>query len=428
MKKAKSRKIFIHLPAYREPELGPTIKSALENATYPNRLVFGICRQFNPEDGFDNIDEYRNDPRFRIMDIHYTEAKGLPYARYQINTMLKDEEYICQLDSHHRFAEGWDVTLIEMHDQLKAKGHKKPILAAYLPYYNPFDDPAGRTMEPWQQTFACFYPHGTIFIRPGLLTGWKDMTEPPPSRFLSGHFCFADGHWAKTVLHDKDIFFSGEELNLTVRSYTHGYDLFHPHKLVVWHATMREERDGILVWDDQSKRGEDWWTQQDIARAKIRQLLRTEDNGFDLTGYDLGTERTLRDYEKYAGINFKKRSVQRFTYDNNYPPNPLIENDEEWENSFMFSFYHLVQFNKRQFLFDDYDFVVCSFDDENGISLWREDYNEYRFKEILSSGSDWYSEEKFFLIDKVPSRLVIWAHSKANGWAERIEEQINYKK
>lgn len=428
MKKPNSRKIFIHLPAYREPELIPTIKSALENAKYPKRLVFGICRQFNPEDGFDNIDEYRKDKRFKIIDIPYEQAKGLPYARYQINTLLTDEEYICQLDSHHRFAQDWDVTLIEMHDQLKAKGHKKPILAAYLPYYNPFNDPAERTMEPWQQTFACFYPHGTIFIRPGLLHGWENMTEPPPSRFLSGHFCFADGHWAKTVLHDTDIFFSGEELNLTVRSYTHGYDMFHPHKLVVWHATMREERSGKLVWDDQSKRGEDWWTQQDIARAKIRQLLQTEDNGFDLGECGLGTERTLRDYEKYAGIHFKRRSVQKYTLDNNYPPNPYYLDDQEWENSFMFSFYQLIQFSKSTFKHDDYDFWICAFDDENGEPIWREDYQEHQIQGILKSPGDWYSEEKFFLTEKIPTRWVVWAHSKSQGWVERIEEQINYKK
>jgi len=427
MKKPHERKIFIHLPAYREPELVPTIKSALENATNPERLVFGICRQFNPEDGFDNVDEFRDDSRFRIMDIPHTEAKGLPYARYQINTMLQDEEYICQLDSHHRFAEGWDVTLIEMHDQLKDKGVKKPILAAYLPCYSPFNDPAERTMEPWQQTFACFYPHGTIFIRPSLLHGWQDMTEPPPSRFLSGHFCFADRHWAKTILHDQDIYFSGEELNLTVRSYTHGYDLFHPHKLVIWHATMREERDGILVWDDQHKRGEDWWTQQNIARSKIRQLLRTEDNGFDLTGFDLGTERSLHDYEIYAGIDFKKRSVQKYTLDNQYPPNPIVS-DDKWDESLAFSFYHLVQINKTNFKSDDYDFVICAFDDEEGKEIWREDYNEQQFKEILSQPGDWYNEEKFFLTDRIPSRVVIWAHSKSQGWAERIEEQINYKK
>jgi hypothetical protein len=254
------------------------------------------------------------------------------------------------------------------------------------------------------------------------------MTEPPPSRFLSGHFCFADGHWAKTVLHDADIFFSGEELNLTVRSYTHGYDLFHPHKLVIWHATMREERSGKLVWDDQSKRGEDWWSQQDIARAKIRQLLQTEDNGFDLGECGLGTERTLKDYEKYAGIHFKRRSVQKYTLDNNYPPNPYYLDDQEWENSFMFSFYQLIQFSKSTFKHDDYDFWICAFDDENGEPIWREDYQEHQIKGILNSPGDWYSEEKFFLTEKIPTRWVVWAHSKSQGWVERIEEQINYKK
>ena len=166
---------------------------------------------------------------------------------------------------------------------LENKGYK-PILGAYLPSYTPLNDPEGRSTEPWQQQFACFYPHGTIFIRPALLHNWENMSEPPMSRFLSGHFCFARAEWAREIKHDPDIYFSGEELNLTVRSYTHGYDMFHPHKLVVWHATMREERSGKLVWDDQSKRGEDWWSQQDSARAKIRQLLQTEENGFDLTG------------------------------------------------------------------------------------------------------------------------------------------------
>ena len=106
-------RILVHLPAYREPELIPTIKSALENAQFPERIHFGICRQYNPEDGFDNVDEYRNDPRFKIKDILYTEAKGLAYARGIINDeLLEDEEFVIQLDSHHRFDKNWDSTLI----------------------------------------------------------------------------------------------------------------------------------------------------------------------------------------------------------------------------------------------------------------------------------------------------------------------------
>ena len=304
MKKNKER-ILIHLPAYREPELIPTIKSAIENAEYPERLVFGICRQYNPDDGFDNLDEYRNDPRFKIKDILYTEAKGLAHARAIINDeLLEDEDFVLQLDSHHRFRKNWDTTLIGWYNELVIDGYN-PLICGYLPYYNPKNDPADRVMEPWFSMAQCFYPHGTIFIRPTGVPNWQSLQKPYPARFLSGHFAFGSNQWAKEVRHDPNIFFSGEEINLTVRSYTSGYDLFHPHRVIIWHATMREERSGMLVWDDQHKRGENMWhKQQEIGRSRIRQLLGVEDNGHDLSVYTLGNKRTLRDYEKYAGIIF----------------------------------------------------------------------------------------------------------------------------
>jgi glycosyltransferase involved in cell wall biosynthesis len=409
--------ILVHLPAYRDPELIPTIKSALENAKYPKRIHFGICRQYHPDDKFDDLSEYKNDKRFKIYECLYTEAKGLPWARAIINEqLLTDEDYICQLDSHHRFAKDWDVTLIEMHNQREKQGYK-PILAAYLPLYTPFNDPGGRTMEPWQQHFVCFYPHGTIFIRPGLLTGWQNMTEPPFSRFLSGHFCFARAEWAKEIKHDPDIYFSGEEINLTVRSYTHGYDMFHPHKLVVWHSTMREERAGMLKWDDDAKRGVDWWNKQNTARAKIRQLFRVEDNGFDLTGYDLGTVRTIEDYEKYAGVNFKNKLVQKYTIENGYPPTPQ---DSPWSKSF----YHLVNVTKNDLPADDYKFILIAFDDENGVGIHSKSIEGHELQRFIKGEQPIHYEEYFQYFDKEPKRMVAWGFSETRGWAERIEKVI----
>ena len=412
----KKETIFVHLPSYRDPELVPTIKDALKNAKYPKRVHFGICRQYHPDDKFDDLSEYKNDKRFNIYECLYTEAKGLPWARAVINEQLMGkQDYILQLDSHHRFEKDWDVTLIEMHNQREKQGYK-PILAAYLPLYTPFNDPAGRSMEPWQQQFACFYPHGTIFIRPSLLHGWKDMTEAPFSRFLSGHFCFARTEWAREIKHDPDIYFSGEEINLTVRSYTHGYDMFHPHKLVVWHSTMREERSGMLKWDDDAKLGVDWWNRQNTARAKIRQLFRVEDNGYDLTGYDLGTARTIEDYEAYAGVNFKTRSVQKYTLDNQYPPNQI---DSPWSKSF----YHLVNINKNELPENDYASILIAFDDENGIGIHSKSIEGHQLENFMN-GTPIHYEEFFPYFDKDPKRMVAWAYSKERGWAERIEHKI----
>lgn len=413
----KKETIFVHLPSYRDPELIPTIKDALANAKYPKRIHFGICRQFHPDDKFDDLTEFKNDKRFNIYECLYTEAKGLPWARAVINDqLLGNQDYVLQLDSHHRFDKDWDITLIGMHNQMEKKGHK-PILAAYLPLYTPFNDPAGRADVPWQQQFVCFYPHGTIFIRPSLLTGWENMTEPAPSRFLSGHFCFARSEWAREIKHDPDIYFSGEEINLTVRSYTHGYDMFHPHKLVVWHSTMREERSGMLKWDDDAKHGVEWWAKQEKARAKIRQLFRVEDNGFDLTGYDLGTSRTIEDYEAYAGVNFKSKSVQKYTLDNYYPPTPV---DSPWSKSF----YHLVTIYRRDLPADDYSSVLIAFDDENGIGIHSRSIDGYQLDQFLKDISPIHFEEFFPYFDKEPKRMVAWAYSKERGWAERIEHNL----
>lgn len=418
-------RILVHLPAYREPELVPTIKSALENAEFPERIIFGICRQYNPEDGFDNVDEFRNDPRFKIKDILYTDAKGLPYARAVINEeLLDDEEFVVQLDSHHRFDKNWDSTLIGWYNDLKSEGYN-PLICGYLPYYDPFNDPEKRVMEPWLSQAASFYPHGTIFIRPTGIPNWQELEKPFPARFISGHFCFGPNKWAKDVRHDPNIFFSGEELNLSVRSYTYGYDLFHPHRTVIWHATMREERSGMLVWDDQHKRGDStWWKQQDIGRARIRQLIGVEDNGYDLSEYGLGPVRTVRDYEKYAGINFKKKSFQQWTIDNKFPPNPQFETEEEWENSFVRSFYYLVTVNRQDLPENDYDFILIAYDDENGNGIFSKSIDGHDLQRFLNGDGPIHYEE-MFLTDKEPSRVVYWAHSPERGWVEKKE--INLK-
>ena len=424
MKKHSLERILVHLPAYREPELVPTIKSALENAIHPERIYFGICRQYNPEDKFDNLDEFKNDKRIKVHDMLYTEAKGLPYAEAIINdTLLEDEEFVCQLDSHHRFEKGWDSTLIGWYYDLKNDGYN-PLICGYLPYYDPFNDPAARVREPWLSQAACFYPFGTIFIRPTGIPNWQSLTKPFPARFLSGHFPFGPNKWAREVRHDPELYFSGEEINLTVRSFTHGYDLFHPHRCIIWHATMRTERDGMLFWDDQYKRGDySFGPSQDNARAKIRQLLKTEDNGFDLTGYDLGTVRTLRDYERYAGIHFKKRSFQKYTVDCKFPPNPVIEDEQKWEDSFMHSFYYLIHLDRNQLPGNNYDSILVAFDDENGIGINSKSLDAYQIKDFMTKGTPIHYEE-MFLTEKYPSRIVFWAYNNRSGWSDRVEMKI----
>jgi hypothetical protein len=95
MVKSKTPTIFIQIASFCDPQLIPTIKNILENAKNPKNLVFGIARQFNPEDGFDNIDEFRDDKRFRIVDIPHTESKGVCWARNIVQQLYKGEKLGC---------------------------------------------------------------------------------------------------------------------------------------------------------------------------------------------------------------------------------------------------------------------------------------------------------------------------------------------
>ena len=90
--------IFIQIPSYRDPELLPTLKSLLDNAIHPERLTFGICHQFHPDDTWDTLDSYKDDSRFRILSIPWDESRGLCWARHQIQKLWKGEKWTLQLD------------------------------------------------------------------------------------------------------------------------------------------------------------------------------------------------------------------------------------------------------------------------------------------------------------------------------------------
>ena len=186
-------RIFVSIASYRDPELLPTIKDLLENCSTPENLTICIGWQHSEEDTWDNLDEYKNDPRFIILDIPYKEAKGVCWMRAEIQKHYTDQEYYLQLDSHHRFLQDWDITLKDYIHYLQCKGYKKPLLSAYVPGYFPNNDPDARVHEVWGLNIDRFMPAGAIFLTPYHVPNWEDLKEPFPARFISAHFIFTLG-------------------------------------------------------------------------------------------------------------------------------------------------------------------------------------------------------------------------------------------
>ena len=112
-------KIFIQIASYRDPQLLPTLRDCIEKAKYPDNLVFSIAWQHSTEDTWDNLYEFKDDNRFKIIDIDYKDSQGACWARNLLQQQYDNEEYTLQLDSHHRFIKNWDEELINMIKNLK---------------------------------------------------------------------------------------------------------------------------------------------------------------------------------------------------------------------------------------------------------------------------------------------------------------------
>ena len=409
--------IFVQIASYRDPQLIPTLKSMIENAKNPKKLIIGICRQYHPDDKFDVLDEYKNDKRFRVTDVLYSESKGVCWARNQVQQLYGGEEYTLQIDSHMRFEKNWDETFIKMIKQLQKKGFEKPLLTGYVSSFNPENDPEQRIREPWRMAFDRFIPEGAVFFLPESIPGWQDLKEPVPARFYSAHFCFTLGKFSVEVQHDPEFYFHGEEISIAVRAFTHGYDLFHPHKVAIWHEYTRKGR--TKQWDDDKE----WGIKNSTSHKKNRQLfgMDGEEITMDFSKYGFGSERSLKDYEIYSGLLFSKRAIQQHTLDKNYPPNPTIyETEEEWINSFSSIFKHCIDIGFHQVPEKDYDFWVVAFHTEKDETIFRKDADINEIKRMMNDPDNYCKVWREFPTTQKPKYWVVWPHSESKGWCDRI--------
>lgn len=416
-------KIFVSIAAYRDPELLPTIKSLLDNTKRPEALTICIGWQHAEEDTWDTLDEYKSDSRFIIIDVPYKEAKGVCWMRSEIQKKWSGEAYYLQLDSHHRFAPNWDQTLKDWLNYMRVKGYDKPILSSYMPGYFPDKDPEGRNEEVWGLNIQRFMPNGVIFLQPHNIDNWKELDEPFPARFLSAHMIFAPGKFIEEVPYDPDLYFHGEESSLAARAYTYGYDLFSPHKPVIWHEYTRDGKK--KHWDD----SKDWSERDNMSYERYRKLMGVDKNcgpcqRKKLAPTYFGMVRTFEQYEKYTGLKFSTSQIHDETL-KNLPP-PIKGNYESGLTNYQ---KYCIDLYKGTLKESDYDHIVVAFLNKEGNDIYRQDIDGQYLQTLLSTDpkDEFIHIWKEFQAVEKPYAWRVWPHSKSKGWCERIETVMAYE-
>ena len=298
LKIPKNNNIFVSIASYRDPELIPTIDNLFQKAHNIDRVFLGICLQ-DDQDHLDNF-KYKNHPQIRIINIDYKEARGCCYARSLIQKKLyQGEKYFLQIDSHMRFRKNWDKILIE---QLKQCPEPKSIISTYPNNYNITDDKEEYLDNNKLQIIGIlsYDPNGYLNVQ-----GVKIVDKLSPQLWIAAGFIFTYGDWISEVPYDERLYFKGEEDSLTIRSYTFGWNIYCPSLAVIYHC-YQDNRLGSSVkyrplhWEDKVIINNNY--------QALNQLYNNINQGEIL----LGSYRSIQEFEKYYGLNFKKKTVEEW--------------------------------------------------------------------------------------------------------------------
>ncbi|MDX2074577.1 MAG: GlcNAc-transferase family protein [Alphaproteobacteria bacterium] len=302
-------RIFVQIASYRDRECQHTVKDLFEKAKHPERIFVGICWQFDEKEDAACFEvPYPRPEQVRVVEYHYRDSIGANWARAEAAKLLQDEEYTLAIDAHMRFEKGWDEELIAM---LAECDSPRPMITNYPASYEPPD-----TLDRGYITRMCFRefeydPKGKL---PPILRYKSqriNMPEAPKKPFaaatVSNNFMFAPSELFRALPIDPHIYFFGDDLTYAARVWTHGWDIFSPHKNVVYHLWDRKQRRGH--WDDHTHRPQD--VSSRLRCAHIVGMQRTQDPEAlkEIEKYDVGTTRSMADYQAFCGVDFARKTL-----------------------------------------------------------------------------------------------------------------------
>jgi len=195
--------------------------------------------------------------RVRIVRLGEHLALGPFFARFMNSKLYRGENFFMQIDAHTKFRTGWDSTMIDM--MHRTPSYPNSVISTY---------PAGGTAEDtnnWQRADGNGDSWGytglcqATFERAGgdrytLRMGRTGIPASPKAvpryaAFIAAGFFFTHGSAMERVPLDPFLpyIFMGEEIAMSEKFWTSGFDIYAPTTDVVGHEYVRAE--GPKFWE-----------------------------------------------------------------------------------------------------------------------------------------------------------------------------------
>ncbi|KAL7553496.1 hypothetical protein ACHAWF_018034 [Thalassiosira exigua] len=275
--------IFVSLASFRDHLLGDTLRGAFDQAKHPEKLFVGAvvqnCFGLNPYPGEPGVQcrtgaqvvgkangrdqtkvsdappdrngveefcssekhkPYCDGGQIRVLYVHENESLGPAMARYYASKLWGGESYFMQVDSHLEFYEHWDE--LYANELKSAKSFPKAMLSSYPPGFQ-IENGGILEGEPSNGARLCTCTFSNsdveaqiIRINTGVGYGGNEA-RPTQIPFVAAGFFFAPGAFLVDVPFDPYMpwCFMGEEIMLSMRAWTHGWDIYAPRKNWIAH-------------------------------------------------------------------------------------------------------------------------------------------------------------------------------------------------
>lgn len=306
--------IQIHIASYFDPLLLHTVRSALETADEPGRIHIAIFDQQPVPLGW----LFAQMPNVKYMCVHPRHSKGACWARSMVSSLYGGQDFVLQIDAHMHFTQGWDSALLREHARVVAVS-PKPILSSYPPAFEIKSNGEIHCVHPPKGQVLVHVPNVGTELKentPAFVFGstWRPSNKPLRGIHLAAGFLFAAGNFIAEVPYDPMVYFLGEEQSMSVRAFTHGWDIFHPTVMPIYHlyrkpGEVQANQHWASVWAASRSRSVDDFNAR--ANARLRALLY---EGAELGPFGLGKNRTLQDYSRFSGIDYPAKTINMALY------------------------------------------------------------------------------------------------------------------
>jgi len=325
--------VYVAIASYRDWQCRYTVESIFGRAKFPERIRVAVVDQIAKGDDkcsapikpcFEDQEQAlcKYSDRIDVFQMDAKLAVGPVFARHLGHRMYRGEYFAMQVDAHVTFVQGWDQDII---GQWTAAGNEMAVLSTYLTDVQGSIDENGHSLRNTRPIMCNtdFEGGKNKYLRhksqpegfPGILG--SPQLEP----YWAAGFSFSRGHFVTVVPYDQHLpmIFQGEEISITVRGWTQGYDFYAFERSVVFHmyatGANAEKRHKVkLFWENGSIYGK---TEQPAMKRLLGiiglkpELKEDEYSIKDLDLYGLGTHRKPSQFYKLIGIDVQKKVTEQ---------------------------------------------------------------------------------------------------------------------